>query len=107
MIRGEVPIACSLTQAQYSDRLAAVQRIGAGAVISVWQRPDGARVTLRADDMLRREIDRLIDLENECCPFMSIVPASTDDEIMLDISAPLEVAPIVQDLVARLEGDEG
>lgn len=101
----EIPIACSLSADDYAERLAQVERLGRRAFVSATARPGGADITLRDEAGIRQEVDAIVAAETSCCPFLTFSTGEAGDSIVLSIDGPVEAAPVVDDLLARLRHD--
>lgn len=94
-------IACSLSSADAATRQGEWQRLLHGAAVERVAVPGGMRVKLRADDAVRAELERLVDAERTCCPFLELtVRASAEDGLVLTATAPPDAEPVVQALLA-------
>jgi DNA-binding transcriptional MerR regulator len=94
---GPVPVACTLSADQLSDRLVEWQSTIAGATDRV-EVTDGTR--LRFD----RGVDvgalaALIAAEQDCCRFFTFTLTVGIDEVTLDVTAPADARPMIDTLV--------
>ena len=99
------PIACSLRADAAGDREARWRELLARAAVGRAPAPGGVRIELRALPGVRRELERLVAAERDCCPFMTMSVDTTDDHVVvLTVAAPPPAAAVV----ARLfEGEDG
>ena len=85
----DIPIACTLTAADYRDREKAWLKLGrfvrASAPI-----PGGLSVSFTPALGLHHSLTELVRLEAECCAWMSFAIADSSDEIRLSISSDSE-----------------
>jgi hypothetical protein len=72
------PIACSLAASAARDRTGEWRDLLDRALIRRSSAPGGVRIELRALPGVRRELERLIAAERECCPFMTMSLDATD-----------------------------
>ena len=94
------PIACTLSAAALSARLAEMNRLGRDALLSV----DGAgTLRFRADTETRARLEAIVAAEAECCPFLDMDVREEDGALVLEIRAPQEAEPVVADLVSAFE----
>jgi hypothetical protein len=98
---GDVPIACSLSASDYAARLDEIQAIGRSGLLRVERRSNAPNLIFRADPDIRSALERVIDAESECCPFLSFSMRSSGSEIVLSIEAPESADPVVRDLLDR------
>jgi hypothetical protein len=75
----ETPIACSLSSADLADRQVAWQKLLRTSLLARERVPGGLRLTLRK--AARPELRNLIDLERNCCPWITFVVK--DDSVTL------------------------
>jgi hypothetical protein len=59
----------------------------------------GVRVKLLPLQGVRAELDRLVEAERECCPFLDFVVDENDAGVTLTVTAPPQAEPIVQGLL--------
>jgi hypothetical protein len=85
-----MPIVCSLAaDAAVGDRESQWRELLSRAVIRRTRAPAGVRIELRALPGVRRERERLVAAERDCCPFMTMSFETTDDQVLvLAIAAP-------------------
>ncbi len=98
-----VPITCSLTAGAAGDREREWHELLSRALVSRTPATGGVRVELNALPGLRRELDRLIAAERDCCPFMTISVETTAAKLVLLVTAPALAAPIIEQLFAGAE----
>jgi hypothetical protein len=98
-----IPIACSLSADAVEDREAQWRELLSRALIRRVRAPGGVRIELRALPGVRRELERLVAAERDCCPFMTMSVETTDDQVLvLAVTAPELAVPIL----ARLFEDD-
>jgi hypothetical protein len=96
-----LPIACSLTAEAAGDRQADWHALLSRALISRTSIRDGVRIELQNLPGVRRELERLVAAEQECCPFMTMSVDKSDRELLvLAITAPESAAPILEQILA-------
>lgn len=54
-----------------------------------------ARQRYRAEPGVREELEKLVQLERECCPFLDMGVREADSEVVLEVSGPAEAAEII------------
>jgi MerR family transcriptional regulator, copper efflux regulator len=99
-----VPIACSLTAGAVGDRESEWCELLSRALISRAPAPGGVRIELRPLPGVRRELQRLIAAERDCCPFMAMSVDTTAAKLVLLVTAPALAAPIVEQLFVGHRG---
>jgi hypothetical protein len=98
-----MPIACSLRADAAGDRESQWRELLSRAAVRCARASGGARIELRALPGVRRELERLVAAERDCCPFMTMSVETTDDQVLvLAVTAPASAAPIIE----RLFGDD-
>lgn len=93
----EIPIACSLSEAERPERAALLERLGA-ELLSVEARGSAAALVFssaRADDL-----ESFVASESSCCPFFDLDITEAGDEITLSVGAPEDADWAVRGLVA-------
>jgi hypothetical protein len=102
-----IPIACSLSAADYRERLAAIAEVGASSLLGIERRSDARVLRFRPSTETDERLRAIVAAEAECCAFLDLSLAATNDELVLTIVGPDEATPIVDDLVASFRGSEG
>lgn len=71
------PIACNLTTAELRARRDELRAAFAGSIVRVTELPDGYRLELAPRAGLLATVGQFIELERECCPFLSFTVSVT------------------------------
>jgi hypothetical protein len=102
------PIACSLSAAEYGERLAAISRVGGSSLINVEERPRPRQTVLhfRYSTKTRDELQTIVAQEADCCAFLDLSLETSDEELVLTLAAPEEARLIVDDLVRSFRGGD-
>jgi hypothetical protein len=100
------PIACSLSAAEYRERLAAISKVGGSSLISAEERPHHTVLHFRYSAKTRDELQTIVAQEAACCAFLDLSLGTSDEELVLRIAAPEEVRAIVDDLVRSFRGGD-
>jgi len=96
--RDDGPIVCTLGPVDLGDRIAAWQRVVAGASPGPEPVDGGVRVRLpRSTDLV--ELARLIADEQTCCSFFTFTLTVGRESVLLDVTAPADGLPMVHALV--------
>jgi hypothetical protein len=90
------PIACSLSAAELSARLAEMRAIGNDALLGA--DPDGL-LRFRADRQTRERLEGVIAAESQCCSFLRFDLTEQGGELRLSVTAPEGAEPVASDLV--------
>ena len=94
------PIACTLSAADLSARLAEMKRLGQDALLSV----DGAgTLRFRSDAETRARLEAIVAAEAECCPFLHMELREEAGALVLEIRASQGAEPVVAELVSAFE----
>ena len=100
----ERPIACSLSGAELSQRLAEMSSIGRAHLLGV--RTHGARSVLRFRAGARHRLAAVVAAEAECCPFLRMNLADKSGPMELTIDAPVGAEAVVQDIVNAFKSEQ-
>jgi hypothetical protein len=100
------PIACSLSAAEYGERLAAISRVGGSSLINVEERPRQTVLHFRYSTKTRDELQTIVAQEADCCAFLDLSLETSDEELVLTLTAPEEARLIVDDLVRSFRGGD-
>jgi hypothetical protein len=101
------PIACSLSAADYRERLAEVAEVGRSSLIEVKELPNESVLHFRYPASTRDRLRAIVSQEAACCAFLDLSLRASDTELVLTLRAPAEARPIVADLIRRFRGVEG
>lgn len=93
--RVELPLACSLTASEQSERADEIRELARGALVS--RRRDEGRVVLsfRADPGVADEVEDLARRERECCPFLELSVERGGGLVALSIGAAPDAQPVL------------
>lgn len=95
----DVPIACTLSEADLPQRLAAARALGADALVGV--ETSGRHARLRFSGQ-RERVEELIAAETQCCSFLGFELEQSDEAVELAINAPEGAEPVLRSLVAAI-----
>jgi len=79
----ERPATCTLGPDRGEEQLRRWRALDGGHLLHRSRQPDELVVRYRADEVSRRELTELIDVEQECCGFVTWTVIDTDDELAL------------------------
>lgn len=95
----EAPVACSLSPADLSRRLADARALGADALAALEVGDNSATLRFRGE---RERVERLAGAEERCCSFLDIEVSSRNEATELRIGAPPGGEPAMRSLVAAV-----
>ena len=95
----DVPIACTLSEADLPQRLADARALGADALVGV--ELSGRDAQLRFDGELER-VEQLVAAETRCCAFLEFELKQPGEATELAIHAPEGAEPVLRSLVAAV-----
>ena len=96
----DTPLACSLPPAELRERRAHIDAIVRDALIDHEAIDSGVRVRFTAGAATERALRELIAAEAECCPFLTIELRAENDVLVLDVTGPPDVQPVIAGLFA-------
>jgi hypothetical protein len=82
-----LPIACTLDGAEAAARVSAWKQLTDAALLGRERTGAGIRLTFRAGAGVAEQLERLIELEGQCCAWMSF-DVTDGDGLVVDVSAP-------------------
>jgi hypothetical protein len=92
------PIACTLTSADYAQRMHDTAQLAQRALRSRQPIPDGTRLTFETSADTERQLRRIVAAEARCCAFLHMDLRPADDALILDITGPGEAEPLIAHL---------
>jgi hypothetical protein len=95
----DLPIACTLTEAQLRERRQAVMNLFRSAQASISELPEGYAFTLPASSETLHRLAQVVDLERECCSFLTfkIVVEAAQGSMRLEVTGPIEAKKLIVD----------
>jgi hypothetical protein len=87
--------ACSLNAPRAAERAERWRDLLDERLVQRTIAPTGHHLIFEADSAVADELDALVAAERECCPFLTLSLARSDDHIALDVAAPAEAAAVV------------
>lgn len=96
----ENPIACSLDTAALANRLAEIESIGAGSLLSHHREGAVHALAFRVDAQTQQRLEEVLAAERECCPFLKLDLKQGEEQLTLTIAAPAEAAAVATELAA-------
>lgn len=95
-----VPIACSLDAGDLYARLRLFDDLRREALLDRRAIKDGLRVRLRPSPEVVQQTHELIAAEGRCCPFLSFDIRRHEMALVVDITGPAQVRPIIDEFFA-------
>ena len=85
-----LPVACSLSPSELQERRLTVLQKFRSAVSEAQEIENGFKYRLPGNGAVLRELAELVELEHQCCPFLSftITVEPSDGPVFLEISGP-------------------
>lgn len=97
----ETPIACSLTSTQLADRRRTVLDSIRKDMRSIARLPAGYAYDFPMTSEMLKRVNHLVELERQCCAFLTFTITESDTSIRLEITGPEAATP----MIASLFGD--
>ena len=99
----DFPIVCSLTESELRERRQTILDSIRQAAIDVTPIPGGYVSHFPARSEMLSELSRLVDLERQCCRFLTfkIVVEAGEQPIRLEVTGPPDAKPMIEDLFGR------
>ena len=96
----DLPIACSLSASDLTERLAEMSVLGREALLDA--AVAGRRATLRFETSagVRERVAAIAAAESECCAFLTIAVGERPGAVVLTIDAPAGAEPVLHEMVA-------
>jgi hypothetical protein len=95
----ELPLACSLSGNDQVHRLREMASLS-DRVLAVHPKGDrGARVDFRGDMETKSRLERIVDAERECCPFLELALSDHGSKLAVSIGGPEGAEPVIQEIV--------
>ena len=99
-VRMTPPIACSLTGAEYRERVGAAGELTRQALRDRRPIAGGVRLTFAEAAGVHERLEALVAAESQCCPFLTMNLHAADGRLVLDVTGPEQAAPIIAELLA-------
>jgi hypothetical protein len=103
LAEGAAPIACTLGAYELKSRFAEIGALAGRSLLDHEQ--DGRTLHLRYALDAAAQLERLVDQERQCCPFLQFDLRKARDAIHLDITAPMEAGEFAPLLYAHFIGE--
>jgi hypothetical protein len=95
-----LPIDCSLTGADYRERVAHIRQLARDALVARCPIDGGARLTFEGTADVRQRLEAIVAAESICCPFLTMNLSSHQGQLVLEVTGPELAAPIIEELIA-------
>jgi hypothetical protein len=100
----EQPIACSLDRGDLAARMVAAAEVGRAGLVARERTRDRHLLRFRSDPLNRGRLEKIIEAERQCCPFLSITLVERGSELELAIEAPAGSEEFADGLAAAFAG---
>jgi hypothetical protein len=97
-----LPIACSLSTEDRSQRAHEIASLSDRVLAVHSEGGRGAVVSFQGDMESKARLERLVDAEQECCPFLDLSLSERGSELMLSIRGPEGAEPVIGEIVGAL-----
>ena len=97
------PILCTLTESGVAERRQIVLEPLKRDLTSVHRIPSGFAYDFSSSPKMSEEVHRAVELERECCRFLTFKIEETDERIRLEVTGPDEAIGIIEEFF----GDNG
>jgi hypothetical protein len=93
----DLPIACTLTDAQLHERRQAIMAAFSTMQVCTTELPDGFAFTFPATTEARLQAAQLVDMERQCCRFLTfkIVVGAARAGMRLEVTGPMEAKKVI------------
>lgn len=78
---------CSLNHGDLQIRLEEIAKLGSESLVAQETQEDRHLLRFRNDTETRRRLEALVAAEAQCCPFLDLTLAESDDELVLTVVA--------------------
>lgn len=92
-----LPIVCSLTAAEQRERRRTILDVVRQAALEVTQIARGISYRLSPTSEVLAQVAHLVDLERQCCPFLSFKIVAEATTLSLEITGPPEAERMIAD----------
>ena len=98
----DIPIACTLDQAQFAERKELVNRLAQEAR-ERRNLPHGIGLSFEPISSRVTELAKLVDLERTCCPFLTFkIEAQAGGHVWLELTGPAAAQEIIRELIPEV-----
>jgi len=91
-----MPIACTLTPDDMTDRQALIDALAADGLIDRTATEAGLRIRLRDTPEIERRTRELIAAESRCCAFLEFTLHRDGGQLVLDIAGAPDARPVIE-----------
>ena len=89
------PLACSLAGAEMADRQAELRALFGGRVEEAVREGHALRLQLRDSPGLAERLERAVEAERACCPFLDLAVERHAGRLVLHVDGPPEAAAMI------------
>lgn len=84
----DTEIACTLTDAQFRERRVLIRKTVLAHVVKRHRNKSGITLTFPCEDAIRSQVENFVDLERQCCGFLTFTLSPQGGDLELLIEAP-------------------
>lgn len=96
-------IACTLTEDNQQKRKAMLRTKVLKHLASTQELEHGFRLIFNETTELRTSLETLVELENQCCGFLSFTISSSQEGLLLSVEGPPEAKEIIETFLATFK----
>jgi hypothetical protein len=93
----DLPIACTLTAAELRQRRQTIFDTFRNMRVTVTELPDGYSYCFVATSEALMQIAQLVDMERQCCPFLTFKIVVEDGQMRLEVTGPNEAKAVIEE----------
>jgi hypothetical protein len=99
----DLPIICTLTEEELKERRRTILDAVGQSALKVTSLPDGYVYSFEASSEILHQLTRLIDLERQCCPFLTfkVIVQGNGQPIRLEVTGPPAAKPIIAEFLGN------
>jgi hypothetical protein len=102
----EIPMACTLNQAQFAERKELVKQLAQEAK-ERRELPHGVGFSFEPASDRVTELAKLVDLERACCPFLTFrIEAPAGGAVWLELTGPATAQEIIRELIPQVASND-
>lgn len=101
------PLACTLSPDSFRDRKELIDTLLRRGLAEVTPVPGGVRARLAPGAEIEANLQALVDLEAECCTFLSMTLHLAPDEMVLEVTGPPGARPLIAELFTDRADPDG
>jgi hypothetical protein len=100
----DLPMACSLSDNDLTERLAEIAQLGRAALLEAHHDGTHAELRFAVGAGVRQRIDAIVAAESRCCAFLAMHVSDAPTSVVLTIDAPAGADEAVAEIVDAFRG---